>query len=184
MVNQYTLRNILLSSSSFETRESATPFISSEISEISYDFKLSDQSSLVLSSSKEILLPLSILKNNSSLEAIVKYLKEILNLKYSEIALLLNRNQRTIWVTYANSKKKNVLLDLDNSSEIFLPLNVFISRRFSILEAIVFYLKVNRALSFNQISLLLGKNYQTIWTIYRRLIVKLDMKKFEELNNN
>jgi len=55
-----------------------------------------------------------------------------------------------------------------------LPLNIFTSRKFSILETIVFYLKNTQNLSFNQISELLGKNYRTIWTVYKRAMKKLE----------
>ncbi len=124
--------------------------------------------------SQETLLPLSILKNNSSLEVIVLYLKEISGLKFNEIANLLNRDQRTIWVTYANAKKKKIILDLQNTSQLTLPLNMFTSRTFSILETIVFYLRTSHNLTFNQISDLLGKNYRTVWTVYKRALKKLD----------
>jgi DNA-directed RNA polymerase specialized sigma24 family protein len=127
-----------------------------------------------ISISQETLLPLSILKNNSSLEVIVLYLKEISGLKFNEIASLLNRDQRTIWVTYANAKKKKIVIDLKNTSHLTLPLNMFTSRTFSILETIVFYLRTSHNLTFNQISDLLGKNYRTVWTVYKRALKKLD----------
>jgi DNA-binding CsgD family transcriptional regulator len=128
----------------------------------------------------EVFFPLSIVQNNSSLEAIVLYLKENLNLNYSKIASLLNRNQRTIWATYANAKKKNIIINLDNISNITLPSTIFVSRNFSVLETIVFYLRMNQALSFNQISLILGKNYRTIWTIYKRSLKKLTNKQIND----
>jgi len=134
-------------------------------------------SNVQISFSKETLVPLSILKNNSSLEAIVLYLKEILNLKFSDIAKLLNRDQRTIWVTYTNAKKKKIVLNLENISQLNLPLNMFTSRNFSILETIVFYLRTNYTLTFNQISDLLGKNYRTVWTVYKRALKKIEFKQ-------
>lgn len=130
-----------------------------------------------ISFSKETFIPLSILKNNSSLEAIVLYLKEVLNLRFNDIAKLLNRNQRTIWVTYATAKKKKIVLDLENTSQLNLPLNMFTSRNFSILETIVFYLRTNYALTFYQISALLGKNYRTVWTVYKRALRKIEYKQ-------
>ena len=127
-----------------------------------------------LSDSKEIFIPLSVIKHHSSLEAIVLYLKDIYSLRFNEIAELLNRDQRTIWVTYANAKKKKIVLDLHNSSTLTLPINMFTSRTFSVLETIVFYLRTSHNLTFNQISGLLNKNYRTIWTVYRRALKKLD----------
>ena len=57
---------------------------------------------------KDILIPLSILtdRNLGALENIVVYLREHLNLSYSEIAKLTNRDNRTIWATYNKAKKK------------------------------------------------------------------------------
>jgi len=56
-------------------------------------------------------IPLSVLQDRSVavLESIVEYLKEEKNLKYSEIATLLNRDQRTIWTVYNRVKKKRNL---------------------------------------------------------------------------
>jgi hypothetical protein len=44
----------------------------------------------------------------SVLEAITKYLKEERNLTYHQIAVLLNRDDRTVWTCYNRAKKKNV----------------------------------------------------------------------------
>ena len=56
----------------------------------------------------EISIPAGVFGNDalSSLEAIVKYLKEELKLKFSKIAKLLNRSNKTIWATYHNASKK------------------------------------------------------------------------------
>jgi len=53
-------------------------------------------------------IPLRVLQNRNIavLEAIVTYFKEEKQLKYSEIATLLNRDQRTIWTVYDRVKKK------------------------------------------------------------------------------
>lgn len=53
-------------------------------------------------------IPISILKNRKlgMLESVTCYLKEEKNLKYSQIAKMLNRDQRTIWATYDKAKKK------------------------------------------------------------------------------
>lgn len=42
----------------------------------------------------------------SVLEALVEYLKDQKKMSYHEIAVLLNRNDRTIWTVYNRSKKK------------------------------------------------------------------------------
>jgi len=55
-------------------------------------------------------VPLSVLKDRSvsGLEAIVEYLHEVKGLRFKAIALLLNRNERTIWTTYHRVKEKRV----------------------------------------------------------------------------
>ena len=58
--------------------------------------------------SSKIDIPLDVLldRNVAVLEAIVEYLKEKKNLTYHEIAVLTNRNDRTIWTVYNRAKKK------------------------------------------------------------------------------
>lgn len=53
-------------------------------------------------------VPIKVLKNRNlgMLESSVIFLKDEKNLKYSEIAKLLNRNPRTIWTAYNKGKKK------------------------------------------------------------------------------
>jgi len=53
-------------------------------------------------------IPISILKERKSiLESIVLYLKDSLNLSYHQIALLLKRDDRTIWTVYQRARKKH-----------------------------------------------------------------------------
>ena len=132
--------------------------------------------------SQEYSIPLIALKGNSSLQAIVLYLKNVHKISFSEIARLLGRDPRTIWTTYENAKKSigainyDALLDKKANpySEYNIPLNIFSSRNMSVLESIVFHMKVNYGLSTHEISLILNKNYRTIWTVYKRAIKKLD----------
>ena len=53
-------------------------------------------------------IPVSILKdrNLSVLENVVSYLKDTFGLAYHKVAVLLNRNDRTIWTVYQRAKKK------------------------------------------------------------------------------
>lgn len=52
-------------------------------------------------------IPISIFSDKfSAYESLVKYLKEELELKFSEIAEILKRDQRTIWTIYSRSGKK------------------------------------------------------------------------------
>jgi hypothetical protein len=152
----------------------------------------SDNSSASCVQSAEIGVPLSIFYANSSLQAIVSYLKDFMHLTYSDIARILNRDPRTIWVTYNNAKKNNSLsktrhdIACDNVdikeftrinkefARVNIPLSIFLSRDLSVLESLVFYLKKDYDLSFNDISGLIGKNYQTVWTVYRRALAKIE----------
>ena len=58
-------------------------------------------------SEKILFVPLNIFVSKlSMLEALVKFLKDDQGLKFSEIAKLLNRDQRTIWTVYNRSRGK------------------------------------------------------------------------------
>ena len=57
---------------------------------------------------EEVLIPSSVFKDRSVsvLEVLVEYLKDKKNLSFHQIAMLLNRNDRTIWTVYNRTKKK------------------------------------------------------------------------------
>lgn len=109
----------------------------------------------------------------STLESTVRYLKENLNLKYSQIGSLLNRDERTIWVTYHNSikksKTKQIILEGIN-----IPIKVLSTRKFSILESSIGYLKEIHNLKFSEISKLFSLDQRTIWTCYNRYKKKME----------
>src|SRR3989344_2624516 len=88
-------------------------------------------------------IPLSIFSSNlSSLESLTKYLKENLNLSYSVIARLLNRDDRTIWGTYQRCIRKNPnQLNVASHSSGAVPLSLFQNRALGAMEALVFYLR-------------------------------------------
>ena len=57
----------------------------------------------------ELEIPVSIFNDKlSALESLVYYLHDELNLKFSQIAKLIHRDQRTIWVSYSRARKKYV----------------------------------------------------------------------------
>ncbi len=116
----------------------------------------------------EVELPVSIFDNKelSALESICKYLKEELKLRYSEIANLLNRDQRTVWVTYSNALKKRKEKLVVRESEYKIPVSIFKDRKLSVLEAIVAYLKDNYNLRYVEISKLLNRDERNIWGVY------------------
>lgn len=119
---------------------------------------------------QEILIPNSIFDNEelSCLETIVKYLKEELKLRLHEIALLLNRNDRTIWTTYKIAcKKRREKLPL-KESKFHIPASIFTDRKFSIFELVVSYLKENFNLRYCEIAALLNRDERNVWAVYNK----------------
>ena len=57
---------------------------------------------------KDVQIPSSVFRDRSAsvLEVLVEYLKEKRDMSLHEIALLLNRDDRTIWTVYNRIKKK------------------------------------------------------------------------------
>ena len=123
---------------------------------------------------KKILIPISIFNNNelSCLETIVKYLKEEFKLRFHEIALLLNRNDRTIWTTYNVACRKRKEKLPVKKSKFFIPNSIFKDRKFSILESITCYLKDNFNLRYCQIAALLNRDERNIWSVYNKALKK------------
>ena len=123
---------------------------------------------------KELSLPSCIFDNSSlsALETIVKYLKEHKDLRFTNIAKLLNRDQRAINTTYRVSKKKMLLPLQIKESKYHIPVSLFANRELSVLENLVSYLKQEHSLSYRKIGLVLRRNERTIWTTYQRAIKK------------
>jgi len=132
---------------------------------------------------KEILIPTAIFDNKklSALETIVKYLKEELNLNYRSIALLLNRNERTIWGSYNSAKQKFPSKFVLKKSKFFIPYLILQDRTFGVLEIIVEYLKDTLSLSYHKIALLLRRDDRTIWTVYHRAKKKREASSKSQL---
>ena len=135
------------------------------------EYKLKPEDIISLISGKESNegIPVSVFANNklSCLELIVKYLKEEQSKTFHQIAATLNRNDRTIWSTYNNSLKKQKLrLKFERTGKI-IPISIFSSREFSVLESLVIYLKDMHGYTYAEIAGLLSKDYQTIYTTYR-----------------
>ena len=114
------------------------------------------------------MIPVSIFEDGrlSALEAVCKYLKEELELSYKKIAVLLNRDSRTIWSTYNNAvKNQRERLKL-KESKFFIPASVFTNRKFSVLESIVSWLKDSFNLRYSEIAALLNRDERNIWAAY------------------
>jgi DNA-binding CsgD family transcriptional regulator len=116
----------------------------------------------------EILIPISIFRGKSCGRTLISYLKSK-GLSFSDIARILNRNPRTIWTAYKKSPVESYFDDAD----VLIPVEIFSYRGFSILESMVFWLKSERGLNYSQMAQLLGKNYQTVRTVYLRALKKI-----------
>jgi DNA-directed RNA polymerase specialized sigma24 family protein len=101
----------------------------------------------------------------SPLQALVTYLRETQNLDFHTISELLGRSYRAVWGAYQQGK-----LDV-KYTEVFVPLNIF-TDQLSILEALVKELKDVKKLKYSQIARLLNKDDRTVWTTYKRAIIK------------
>lgn len=124
---------------------------------------------LSLLNRQEVYVPVSIfLKELSGLELLVKFLRENLSYTNKDIALLLNRSEKTIWQAYSHGQKKySSSLHYDQQS-LLVPVSIFRERKLSILETIVSYLKYHFNLTYAEIALLLHRDQRTIWTVFKR----------------
>jgi hypothetical protein len=131
---------------------------------------------------KDILIPISIFGNDelSSFETICKYMKEELRYSYHIIAVLLNRDDRTIWATYNEALKKKEARLVVKKSKIVIPHFIFNDRRFSVLESLVVYLREKYGLRYSEIGILLNRDERNIWTVYNRARKKRDSNKRNE----
>ena len=126
---------------------------------------------------REISIPVGVFDNDvlSSLEAIVKYLKEKLKLKFSKIGKLLNRSNKTIWATYNKAIRKMPSSFETISRGIMIPVSVIANRSFSTLESIVGFIK-DLDYSNHEVALMLHLDDRTIWTVYDRVKKKRGLK--------
>ena len=126
---------------------------------------------------KEFLLPIGIFSNDylSSLEAIVKYLKEDLKLKFCKIARILNRSSKTIWATYQKAAKKLPSSFGNVSRDVLIPVSAISNRNFSTLESVVGYVK-DLDYSNHEVGVMLRLDDRTIWTVYDRVKKKRGQK--------
>ena len=118
--------------------------------------------------------------NLSILESIVRYLKDIRNLKFSHIAIFLNRDQRNIWTLYSRSKKKQEQFKPGSAVEyddIIIPFSIFHDKKLCVLEAISEYLRDEAGFNYHKIGVLLSRDERNIWTVYHRAKKKRGIRK-------
>lgn len=110
------------------------------------------------------------------LESITEYLKEVKGLTYHEIAVLVGRDDRTIWTCYNRAQKKRALkpkTEMPVEVVVDIPLEMFKNRMLAPLESITAHLKDAAGLSFHEIALLLNRDDRTVWTCYNRMKKKI-----------
>jgi DNA-binding CsgD family transcriptional regulator len=115
---------------------------------------------------EEKYIPLEIFSSNlAPLQAIVKYSKEVLGLKNQEIAKLLGRDTKTIWLT---AKAAKAPLPSIKQSSYRVPITIFKDSTLSALEALVSYLKTSGK-TYAEISRLISRDQRTVWTVEARV---------------
>jgi hypothetical protein len=134
-----------------------------QIREIMSDYKISIDD-IKRDLQEGISIPVSIFNSKCSpLGAICVYLKDKHEMGFSEIARKLNRDPRTIWLTYQKNYKNKQKINFD----FVIGLNVFSERRLSVMEHLVSNLR-DRGLKLTKIADLTGKSPKTIWSFYNR----------------
>ena len=116
----------------------------------------------------DFVIPTSIFASKeTALESIVVYLKSKLGMSYHEIALLLKRDDRTIWGIFNKSIQRNSFKIIRKDSFVYIPTSIFKNRKLTILESLVLYLK-NKGMKYVEIGELLNRDQRNIWAIYNR----------------
>lgn len=147
--------------------------LSNSLKQLTKRYKLPPKKILSLAQTPNTDIPLSVFSNKqlSSFELIVKYLHEEKNYNYAQIATITNRDQRSVWCTYNNAKKK-FSKKLTVTQSLLLPLSIIHNRDFSVLESIVGFLKEEANMTLAQIAAHLRLDQRTVWTCYNRLKIK------------
>ncbi|MFA5173930.1 MAG: LamG-like jellyroll fold domain-containing protein [Candidatus Pacearchaeota archaeon] len=121
---------------------------------------------------KEIEVPLIIFRKSiGPAEILCKYLRENKKLRFSEIAKLINRDERTVWINYRNAQKK-IKGKIEIQKSLVIPISVLSNKKLSILESIINYLK-EKDLKNSEIAEILNKDQRNIWTLYSRVKKKI-----------
>jgi len=121
-------------------------------------------------------IPIFILRTKelSSLESIVKFLRENKRMSYSLMGSLLHRNSKSLAVTYAVARKKlssSFSSDMRSDAQ-RIPFAAF-SDGLSVLESICVYFR-SLDYSYAAISRLICKDQRTVWTVCNRARRKLE----------
>ncbi|MBN1156158.1 hypothetical protein JXA85_00945 [Candidatus Woesearchaeota archaeon] len=143
---------------------------------LNHDISIGDIRTAIAEKERSFFIPVSIITSELGiLESVVKYLREIKGLKFSEIGLLLKRSPIALSSTYRSSKRKFPTGFAEYflaQSDYDIPVDVFQDRVLAPLESVVVYLKDKKVLRFARIAELLKRDQRTIWTVYKRAKIK------------
>ena len=149
------------------SREEKIGLVSHLINELK---RLHEVSESEILGKKEASIPIGVFSNDalSCLEAIVKYMKEVLKLKFSKIAKLLNRSSKTIWATYSKASRKMPSSFDGIPRHIMIPSSAISNRSYSTLESVVGFVK-DLDYTNHEVAEMLHLDDRTIWTIWDRV---------------
>lgn len=134
---------------------------------------LSERIKYQYTKNKDVSIPLEIFsKKLGALEALTKYMKENLEMRYSEIGRLLDRDERTVWSSY-NKAKGKLGVSFVIESEMYMPLSEFDGSGLTVLEKVVVYLKDNMNKKYSETSEIIGRDQRNIRAVYIKAKSKL-----------
>lgn len=120
----------------------------------------------------EIFVPLSIFSHKlKPAEALCQYLKEKEGLSNKQIAVLINRKEKSVWATCQRAvqkKKPGKQKFIEKEKKYFLPVSIFSNRSYSLLGNVIIYLKEVHHLSNKSIAELLDTSPNSIAVIAKR----------------
>lgn len=122
----------------------------------------------------EVSVPLSIFERFelTFLEALVKYLHENQNMRFSDIARSLDKNPVSIHGCYKKSKTKHPNQFSPDLGKGEIPLAIFTNKKFTISESLVHYLSQEKRMRYIDIAQLLHRDSRTIWSLAKRALKK------------
>jgi hypothetical protein len=117
-------------------------------------------------------VPLSIFSGVlSPSESLCRYLRDERKLSFHEIALLIGRDDRSVWTSYSRASRKSVGRSRQVPAQhdgLCIPISIFSNRSLSILENLVHHLRSVHGLPNSGISKLLNREHSSIATVAKR----------------
>lgn len=118
---------------------------------------------------QEYSIPLSIFSNKLyPAEALCKHLRETEQLSFKDIALLLQRSEKSVWSTYQRASLKMKPRFTKRQENYSLPIAIFQNRSYSFLESVIFYMNRVHRLKTKNIAALLGKSPNSMAVLLKR----------------